>query len=1344
MAGVDPNLLAAMGRVFARAERVELPFGEVLEIGGQAAPAESLPRVAVFRPEDLLRIEFRFIGLDRVDVDGRPHLVRRTPERPAFLVADVGPQHLLERAFFDAAGPESTFKTEAPVSPVEQKRVKLPGGSEPPTYPVEARIARSSRIAYTVTTERVPYTEAGLLHAMRVLPLSVVPHAEGAPAIIRWFDLAEQLGAITSVVDRVSEVGVAARRRFGRRAGAERARGVVVLPPARRAAAVGRIIDAGVALTDLSEVARLRRTAAELETRFGATSAVSAVTTDVRAGVELGPRFPLDLRPPIPREPASTETALELPWRLQLSPPSRGAFTHALDPVDHDGRVELWHSRLASRTDAAADLDPQAAPPVDEQQAAGRTVRAVWTRDFTDGNGPAQGAAAFPEEDFGDQAAAPPAERLRPFRATLSVRDRMQLVHLTSNHRWPRYKPAPAAVEHLMLTSAGGWLALEAHFDPLRADGLSIEEWRHRATLGRDHYVKVVYQGVLLPFGHRASLVKITERRVKDDGRATLYQRLFVIVRQPERRFLASGKATFDNRMPFRWVRILTASTPPLAAPVKLSSGIPGAPPAKGQIFVPEVASVDGAVGGSPVPGQVPFRFRFLANDISNRLVEWEGPLVFVEKTVFTDPAGRDMARIAANLANTTYDLGGQRVAYAPPLDPDDTTLATTDIRFDAEFDTATSDRAVNFVLPVMRVARAPVPAMSAFTGQTEPLALTYATAYRTAGVGTGPAHTGNEGGLFLQLAKADGAPIAPGDVPTMGFSTQSQKSGGFVSPSVEVSALARRVGPVGGDLAALASDAAGFDVGGMFGLDAAKLFGILPLSDLLPATGSPLPAFVTQAVNAVVGLGQSVNEARAFLTQQAGALPAQGAAVQQAAADLLARGEDFTDALALVAQPPNPPQDFAGILAGIGTAAKTLADALGATGADLPIPRPDLERALGLLRRLADLVAQAGPLADQIQAFATGALLPEQVSARLDWSTELVPWAPGGVTPPVFQPEGDRMLRLVAEVQAPLHGGVPESLVSCSLPPFTVTLLGSTQFIAIHVTVMEFSVAPGRKTDVNVELADGKEGRPQGIEFLGPLAFVETLKEIIPFDGFSDPPYLDVAASGLKAGFDLEIPDLAVGVFALTNIHVGAELSVPFIGESLEFRFFFATRENPFRLQVAFFAGGGFFAITISPKGLKVIEAAFEFGAAVEMSFVVASGSLSVMAGIYFRLEIDGDTQSVQLTGYFRARGEVDVLGLISASIELYLELSYRSISGPEPGPGDDSAKAVGKASISIEVSVCFLSFSVSVSCEKQFAGSGGDPTFLDTMGPYTDEVGAARDPWAEYCGAFAAEAGA
>jgi hypothetical protein len=183
----------------------------------------------------------------------------------------------------------------------------------------------------------------------------------------------------------------------------------------------------------------------------------------------------------------------------------------------------------------------------------------------------------------------------------------------------------------------------------------------------------------------------------------------------------------------------------------------------------------------------------------------------------------------------------------------------------------------------------------------------------------------------------------------------------------------------------------------------------------------------------------------------------------------------------------------------------------------------------------------------------------------------------------------------------------------------------------------------------------------------------------------------------------------------------------VPFLDESIETAFNFSTRENPFRLQVALFAGGGFFGITITPDRVRVLEAALEFGAAVSIDFGVASGSVSVMAGIYFRLETDeaGD-ESAQLTGYYRMRGEVEALGLVSVCIELYLSLTYET----------KTEKAVGRATLTIEVEVAFFSASVEISCEKKFSGSAGDPSFVDVMGlPAPDGV----RPWDRYVRAFA-----
>ncbi len=265
----------------------------------------------------------------------------------------------------------------------------------------------------------------------------------------------------------------------------------------------------------------------------------------------------------------------------------------------------------------------------------------------------------------------------------------------------------------------------------------------------------------------------------------------------------------------------------------------------------------------------------------------------------------------------------------------------------------------------------------------------------------------------------------------------------------------------------------------------------------------------------------------------------------------------------------------------------------------------------------------------------------------------------------------------------------------------------------------MEFTASSSKKPDINVVISE--------IEFVGILSFVQALKQVIPLDGFSDPPAIEVDAEGIKGGFSLALPNIAFGVFSLTNLSLGAGFSIPFVGKPLSVRFNFCERESPFHLTVSMFGGGGFFAITVDPHDVQILEAAFEFGAELSIDFGVASGGVSIMAGVYYRME-SGDAS---LTGYFRLYGEVSVLGIISASIELYLELRYEFSSG----------KCVGKATLTIEVSVFMFSISVSITCERKFAGSNGDPSFKELMAPYIDPVSSLPvEPWNEYCAAFAA----
>lgn len=275
------------------------------------------------------------------------------------------------------------------------------------------------------------------------------------------------------------------------------------------------------------------------------------------------------------------------------------------------------------------------------------------------------------------------------------------------------------------------------------------------------------------------------------------------------------------------------------------------------------------------------------------------------------------------------------------------------------------------------------------------------------------------------------------------------------------------------------------------------------------------------------------------------------------------------------------------------------------------------------------------------------------------------------------------------------------------------IVKVDSDYLIGIDFKEIKFTVDAAKKSDVSVNM-----GNPC-IVFGGPLSFINEINKLIPSDGFSDPPYLDVSLTGIKCGYTLALPDLQLGAFTLSHMSLGAEVNLPFTGGPLTLGFRFCERQQPFTLAVSFLGGGGFFGLELDLNGIRQIEAALEFGACVSLNFGVASGSVSVMAGIYFKMTFEGDHNSTQLTGYVRINGAVSVLGLITASLELYLALTYLS------NPG----KAYGEASLKIKVEVLFFSTSVTVYTKKTFAGSGSDPNF---------QMCITEGEWQEYCGAF------
>ncbi|PYQ28271.1 MAG: hypothetical protein DMF56_15760 [Acidobacteria bacterium] len=510
--------------------------------------------------------------------------------------------------------------------------------------------------------------------------------------------------------------------------------------------------------------------------------------------------------PPQIVAPSRFETAIELPYRLFLSPDHQATWTHAEKPVEHDGRIELWHTRLGTRR---PDNDPR--------------VRAVWSPDF--------------QRNPQDHA-------LVPFRASLDGRDRNEIVQLTSNYYIDAFAPVPVETSRMMLTTLGGWLDVHGQWNPplVPADPpdlpaqrhLTVSEWNHVATMGRDHFVRVVYEGYLFPLGHRASLVKITERKFffrKDVPKpgfiAYDFQRMFIKVREHRRTYM-------PRDFQFRTVDIITETTPNLAKPED-SEVIAG----KNQdAFWPRIDAGDAIAD---------FPFHVIGYEWEGRAIDFTMPLIFVSLDIDTQAAeiqkvldayaGLGPKAVPLTSERRRRPLNGQHVAFAPSGPPDrdnDSTLQTNFFTFAAK----KVDGSEPHFRPLMAKSEVDIPAVQQLLGRGVSSTIEWEPSY-TNKLGTS---IGNPAQVFARVT----------NTPPLNFDTD--KSGGLVAPNIGVSGLSRSLGPVGGPVDLLVNGAEGsFDPEKIFG--EVKLLGGIKLSDIIRihkfadagSTGdNSLPKFLT------------------------------------------------------------------------------------------------------------------------------------------------------------------------------------------------------------------------------------------------------------------------------------------------------------------------------------------------------------------------------------------------------------------------------------------------------------------------------------------------------------------
>ena len=303
------------------------------------------------------------------------------------------------------------------------------------------------------------------------------------------------------------------------------------------------------------------------------------------------------------------------------------------------------------------------------------------------------------------------------------------------------------------------------------------------------------------------------------------------------------------------------------------------------------------------------------------------------------------------------------------------------------------------------------------------------------------------------------------------------------------------------------------------------------------------------------------------------------------------------------------------------------------------------------------------------------------------------------------------------ATMDITVKAGPVENSTTCTLKKFGLQFPPAGPVLRLDFGTVVYSQREGQPPDLDIDHVTPS--------FLGELAFVEELRKAIDIGNAAK--YVDVTTTSVAVHYEYAAPPIPFGAFMMRNIAMAARLTVPYDGSGVTLTLGFSSRANPFQLSVLMFGGSGYAELELTNAGIRRIEAALEFGAMMAVDFLIAHGEVHVLGGVRFTLQANG---TVSITGYLRMGGSVDVLGLISVSIELTIELSY---------DGNTNA-LVGRATLVIELDLTLWSDSVELDTGTWTLAGGSPhrdaaPTFfaaLDAMPRPAGDPG--LDAWRAY----------
>lgn len=536
------------------------------------------------------------------------------------------------------------------------------------------------------------------------------------------------------------------------------------------------------------------------------------------------------------------ETSLELPWGLYLSPHEDEWWSNKTQPLTSNGRTELWHTRLRGEytyggilvlgTGAQAllpgipPIGGGTLPPIGMHESA-KTVRAVWARHYDTRltSDPAPDAPisglwrnSF-TTSFSDGATTVVSSPTFPFFRVVAndvggIKERWSVVDLSG-----RYHDKAIGVNNLMLTSLGAWLDSHGSWETdvlATQPGISIStellQWDHRATMGRDQYVKIVKFGRIFPWGHKAVEITITERKVKPGNPfAFLEQQKFIMVREPVLTYSLES-ANFQRDLPFKRVELKTLNSPPI------DGGTVAGVPIADAYWI--------KLSGS---GQE-MQWAIEATDWDDKVHKFTMPLIYVRGYVAGayaevpfSTAGPRLTACATAMAARSITMSGQKIALAKNpgasvTDAQARVMPVTWMKFSAKVVDQTVPGDTRFY-PRMAFANVTLDTMEEITNQSAGATIKFADIYKNNAYGG----TNAVGKVFADIVSA----------PTVGF--PADLTGALATPIPKLTGIAAEKGTFGGDPTQFGGG--NFSPADFFDVLNAKLVGGVTLLDVLGTT---------------------------------------------------------------------------------------------------------------------------------------------------------------------------------------------------------------------------------------------------------------------------------------------------------------------------------------------------------------------------------------------------------------------------------------------------------------------------------------------------------------------------